>query len=171
MKKLLLLGSLTTMFLSAQESKFEAADVRVSPTARGFAQNFGGVLRAGRYVNRDVTMVQLITAAYGVPEDDISGGPGWVSADLFDVIAKAPEGATPATAKLMLQALLAERFGLVVRKETRPVPRYVLTVGKGSKLKPSSSDGPGRCQPQQQQPGTPGDLASVPNIIVTCRNL
>ena len=36
----------------------------------------------------------------------------------------------------MLQSLLSERFGLVVRRDTRPVPRYVLTVGKsGSKLK------------------------------------
>src|SRR5262249_53697050 len=153
-----LLFSLATMFLSAQQPQFEAADVHVSPTARGFAQNFGGVLRAGRYINRDVTMLQLITAAYSVPEEDIAGGPGWVSSDLFDVVAKAPDGATPATAKIMLQGLLADRFGLVVRNETRPVPRYVLTVGKGSKLKAASSDGAARCQPQQQQGGgTPGD--------------
>jgi uncharacterized protein (TIGR03435 family) len=156
----------------AQQPAFEVADVHVSPTARGFAQNFGGVLRSGKYIDRDATMLQLINAAYGVPEDDISGGPGWVSSDLFDVIAKVPEGTTAAKAKLMLQGLLAERFGLVVESGTHPVPRYVLTVGKGSKLKAASGDGPGRCQPKGQPGGgTPGDLKSVPDIEVTCRNL
>jgi uncharacterized protein (TIGR03435 family) len=172
MKKIALLGSLATMLMTAQQPKFEMADVHVSPTARNFAQNFGGVVRAGRYINRDATMLQLISAAYSVPEDDISDGPGWVSSDLFDIVAKVPDGGTPATAKLMLQALLADRFGLVARQETRPVPRYVLTVGKGSKLKAASADGPGRCQPQGQPgPGTPGDLASTPNIKVSCHNL
>src|SRR5262252_8357458 len=73
------------------EPRFEAADVHASPTARGAAQNFGGVLREGRYVNRDVTMLNLITSAYGVTEDGVTG-PGWISGDLFDVIAKVPEG-------------------------------------------------------------------------------
>ena len=172
MKKIALLLSLAVMLITAQQPKFEVADVHVSPTVRTFAQNFGGVVRAGRYINRDATMLQLISAAYSVPEDDISDGPGWVSSDLFDVIAKVPEGGTPATAKLMLQALLADRFGLVTRQDTRPVPRYVLSVGKGSKLKAASGDGPARCQPQGQPgAGTPGDPASTPNIIVSCRNL
>ena len=47
----------------AQQAKFEIADVHVSPTARTFAQNFGGVLRSGRYVNRDATMLNLIGEA------------------------------------------------------------------------------------------------------------
>ena len=171
MKKIAFAGVLAASAVLAQQPAFEVADVHVSPTARGFAQNFGGVLRAGRYVDRDATMLQLITAAYGVPEDDISGGPGWVSSDLFDVIAKVPEGTTAASAKLMLRRLLAERFGLAVQSGTHPVPRYVLSVGKGSKLKAASGDGPGRCQPQGQPGGgTPGDLASVPDIKVTCRN-
>src|SRR5215472_14263106 len=88
MKKIVFLGLLTIIPAFTQEPKFEIADVHVSTTAKGFAQNFGGVLRAGRYVNRDATMLNLIEAAYGVSEDNISGGPGWLSLDLFDVIAK-----------------------------------------------------------------------------------
>ncbi|PWT89350.1 MAG: hypothetical protein C5B56_07245 [Proteobacteria bacterium] len=172
MKLIALLSLLAPMAGFAETPKFEMADVHVSPTSRNFAQNFGGVLRAGKYINRDATMLQLITAAYGIPEDDISGGPGWVSSDIFDIVAKVPQGTTNATAKQMLQALLAERFGLVVNKGTHPVPRYVLTVGKGSKLKAASGEGGGRCQPVGQPGGgTPGDPASVPNIKVTCRNL
>src|SRR5438477_3232662 len=106
MKKVALLGLLAITSVFAQQPKFDLADVHVSPTAHRFAQNFGGVLRERRYVNRDATMLQLILAAYGVSEDTISGGPGWVASDLFDVVAKVPDGTTPATANLMLQALL-----------------------------------------------------------------
>jgi uncharacterized protein (TIGR03435 family) len=176
MKKLALLSLLPVLAALAQQPTFEIADVHVSPTARGFAQNFGGVLRAGKYVNRDATMLELIQAAYGVSEDVIAGGPGWMGSDLFDVIAKVPDGTTPAVANQMLQALLAERFKLVIKNETHPVPRYVLTVGKGgSKLKSASGGGDKGCQPQQQPGGGgrggPGDAASIPNIKVACHNL
>src|ERR1035438_10604176 len=81
-----LLSALTIVAALAQQPKFELADVHVSPTARTFAQNFGGVLRGGRYVNRDATMLNLIGTAYGVSGDNIAGGPGWISSDLFDVV-------------------------------------------------------------------------------------
>jgi uncharacterized protein (TIGR03435 family) len=172
------LSLLTIVPVLAQQPKFEIADVHFSQTARTFAQNFGGVLRGGRYVNRDATMLNLIAAAYGVSEDGIAGGPGWLSSDLFDVVAKVPDGTTMATANVMLKNLLTERFRLVINNGTRPAPRYVLTVGKGgSKLKSGSGD-PG-CQPVQQPGGGgrggpgggPGDPASVPNIKVACHNL
>ena len=169
---LVLLAAVAPVFAQQQQPRFEAAEVRVSPTAPGFGQNFGGVLREGRYVNRDATMLNLISSAYGVSEDNVAGGPGWISLDLFDVIAKVPEGTTPAAANLMLQSLLSERFGLVVTRGTRPVPRYVLTIGKGgSKLKPASGTGNPSCQPIQQPPAASPAPADQPNIKVACRNL
>ena len=159
-----LFGLLTVIPVFAQQPKFEIADVHVSPTARTFAQNFGGVLREGLYVNRDATMLNLIVAAYGVSDDNIAGGPGWIISDLFDVVAKVPAGATPATANLMLQNLLAERFHLVIRNETRPVPRYVLTVSKnGSRLKSAGgTDSPdaSRCSSQDAPRARPIRLQS-----------
>jgi uncharacterized protein (TIGR03435 family) len=157
----------------AQEPKFEIADVHVSPTARTFAQNFGGVLREGRYVNRDATMLNLIEAAYGVSDDNVAGGPGWITSDVFDVVAKVPAGTTLATANVMLQNLLADRFHLVVHHDTRPVPRYVLSVGKSApKLQAAAgTDRPG-CQPvQQPAPTGPPDPASTPNIKVICHDM
>jgi uncharacterized protein (TIGR03435 family) len=177
MKKIVLVGLLAVISALAQEPKFEMADVHISATSHGFAQNFGGVLRGGKYINRDATLLNLIKTAYGVSEDSIAGGPGWLDSDLFDVIAKVPDGTTPATANLMLKALLQDRFKLVIRNETRPVPRYVLTVGKGgSKLKSANGSENGGCQPKQQPGGAggrgaPGDPASLPNIEVACHNL
>ena len=172
MKKMVAVGLCVAGVAVCQQPKFELADVHSSTTSRGAAQNFGGVLRAGKYVNRDVTMLGLIEAAYKVKEDTIAGGPGWVASDLFDVIAKVPEGTKMADANRMLQALLADRFKLVVRHETHPMPRYVLTVGKGgSKRKPASGSGQG-CRPVRQPDGPPGsDSPFLSNIMVECRNM
>jgi uncharacterized protein (TIGR03435 family) len=174
-KKIALLSLLMLPAFAQQppqsQPKFDAADVHVSPTARNFAQNFGGVLREGRYVNRDATMVKLITSAYGVSEDSVAGGPGWISSDLFDVIARVPDGTNIATANLMLRTLLAERFKLVIQSGTHPVPRYVITIAKGGpKLKSASGTGAG-CQ-QVGGGGPPGaDLSAIPNIKVSCHNM
>jgi uncharacterized protein (TIGR03435 family) len=72
----------------------------------------------------------------------LSGGPGWVNKDIFEIQAKAPEG-TPdyvpgATGyrelspqlQIMLQALLAERFNLKLHREKKQLPVLALTVGK-----------------------------------------
>ncbi len=73
MQNVALLSLLIIGPLPAQQPKFELADVHASATAHGYAQNFGGVLREGRYVNRDATMLDLIEAAYDVSEDNIAG--------------------------------------------------------------------------------------------------
>lgn len=69
----------------------------------------------------------------------IEGGPSWVDSDRYQVTAKA-EG-TPGQDVMrgpMLQALLEDRFKLKIRRETREVPVYNLTVAKnGPKLQPS----------------------------------
>ena len=173
MKKIALLGLLAVAPVFAQQPKFDLADVHASPTAHWAAQNFGGVLHEGRYTNRDATMLNLIATAYGVKEDEVAGGPGWIAYDLFDIVAKAPAGATPATAKLMLQALLADRFGLVVHNGTHLMPRYVLTLGKGEpKLKPSDGSGEPGCKPLNlPKPGAPFDPASFRFIKYGCHNL
>jgi uncharacterized protein (TIGR03435 family) len=152
--------------------KFDIADVHTSATVPTFAQNFGGVLREGRYVNRDITLVKLIATAYGVPEENVVGGPGWISSDLYDVVAKVPDGTNIANVNLMLKSLLLDRFGLAIHEGTYPVPRYVLTVGQGgSKLKPAGGTDPAACVPKQQTfPTDPNDLANFPDIEMACHN-
>jgi hypothetical protein len=58
-------------------------------------------------------------------------GPGWIASDRFDVVAKSPDGVPDSELGPMLQALLKDRFGLVLHPETREVPAWVLVVGKG----------------------------------------
>src|SRR5439155_16514175 len=123
---------------------FESADVHTVAVGRFGTNMSGGVLRAGRYEVRSATMIDLIRLAYGVDDERIVGGPSWLESDRFDVIAKAPAGASADTAKTMLRALLADRFGLVVRQDTKPVPAFVLSTGQDSpKMKSAAESGSG----------------------------
>jgi len=67
----------------------------------------------------------------------VTSCPSWCDSEFFDVIGKAADpNATPDQVRLMLQALLVERFKLSVHRENRDVPGYALVLSKrGSKLK------------------------------------
>jgi len=152
---------------AAAPPTFDIADVHVSaPTTNPYAR--GGVIRGGRYELRTATLVDLIRIAYEVDADKIIGGPNWLEADRFDVIAKAPAETAPDTARQMLQTLLADRFKLVIHKDSKPLSVFVLSLGKGKpKLKEADGSGNAGCQgvPQNPQPGT------IPNAIVNCRGV
>lgn len=77
----------------------------------------------------NVSLKQLIERVYDVAEYSLSG-PVWLGDDKFDIAAKQPDGAPRAQMRLMLQSLLAERFGLVVHRESKLVSGYALMAGK-----------------------------------------
>jgi uncharacterized protein (TIGR03435 family) len=79
----------------------------------------------------------LLTTAFRVKPYQISG-PSWMSEQRFDILAKIPEGGSTDQVPEMLQALLAERFGLKYHRESKEHEMYGLVVGKnGPKLKES----------------------------------
>ncbi len=121
---------------------FELADVHVSAytTAPFFT---GGALRGDRYILHNATMVDMLSLAYGMDGDNVLSGPSWLDFDRFDVSARAPRTTSPDDVKLMLQALLAERFHLVDPQGHPPGgPSYVLRVDKGGlKLKQADEGG------------------------------
>jgi bla regulator protein blaR1 len=102
------------------------------------------------------TLDMLIKSAYGVEDNQISGEPGWVKSDRYDIEAKMDGATAQALGKLdrdqrrvvaekMLQALLADRFKLVIHRETKELPVYALLVAKnGPKLHESK---PGETYP------------------------
>jgi uncharacterized protein (TIGR03435 family) len=62
----------------------------------------------------------------------IEGGPGWLNSDRYEINAKADDAAPQQTMRgPMLQALLEDRFKLKLRRETRDVPAWALTLAKG----------------------------------------
>lgn len=72
----------------------------------------------------------------------ISGGPPWINSDLFGIDAKAETPQSFGTINgVMLRSLLEERFRLRIHSETKEVPVYEITVGKGGpKLQTSTHD-------------------------------
>ncbi|HTA47014.1 MAG TPA: TIGR03435 family protein [Bryobacteraceae bacterium] len=146
--------------------RFEIADVRPSAVAMNpFTLVSGGVLRGDRYDLRKASMLDLIRIAYAVPPETVVGGPNWLEFDRFDIAAKAPAQSSPETVRRMLQSLLVERFHLAVHNDMRPMPAWVLSMGKTKpKLAESSGAGDSDCQWVQQPAG------SVVNAY-SCRNL
>ncbi len=102
----------------------------------------------GRILNHDAPLRTLVEMAFGFLPQQLTGGPGWLDSERFDIAAQTGQGLTPQTpggppgpAQLMLQRLLAERFKLIVHTEKRELPIYALTLGKegDSRLGPGMS--------------------------------
>ena len=110
-------GSLTAALLvstvSAQgpgtpPATFDAASIKRNLSGDDFAD--GGFAPGGRITAVNVTLANMMTAAYTMAADRIEGGPAWVRQDRFDVVATANRTASVAETRQMLRNLLAERF-------------------------------------------------------------
>lgn len=96
----------------------------------------------------NMPLEHLISDAYGIREDLISGGPSWLFDDHYDIEGKVTsfdsvgsQSLSDAQRTEMIRSLLADRFKLVVHTETEELPMYDLIVDKnGPKLKESSPD-------------------------------
>jgi uncharacterized protein (TIGR03435 family) len=105
-----------------------------------------GIMPPGIFKADDATVKELVGYAFAVRAFQVSGGPGWIDSDRFDVEAKADDAQIEALRKLppqqrakeenlMLQALLVDRFNLKVTHTTQYLPVYALVVAKnGPKL-------------------------------------
>src|SRR5579862_2732239 len=165
----LLLSGLAIGQTAPTPPAFDIADVHVSPKTMTPRMS-GGILRGGRLNIRQATMVDLVSVAYGIEAAKVLGGPSWVELDRFDVVAKDPLTTKPEEVQLMLQTLLADRFHLVVRQESKPMPAFVLSLGKGKpKLKEADGSGDPGCRPQGV-PAAP-ESSGIPYNLFVCRNV
>jgi uncharacterized protein (TIGR03435 family) len=139
--------------------EFDVASVKES-------QDLGAILAAGKipHVVRKVddesfeydftTLLELIAYAYDVKPYQVSG-PDWMKSLHFDVDAKLPDGAKKEQAPAMMQALLAERFGLQIHRDTKDLSVLALEVGKnGVKMQPSPPDAPPTDKPDDKNTTT-----------------
>ena len=123
----------------------------------------------GRLEMPCVTLQSLIQSAFGTFGDGVSinaqplhmeGGPSWMRSEHYSLTAKADGPVrTEMLAGPMLQAFLEERFRLKTHRETREMPVYAMTVGKGGlKVQPLAE---GACTPldltHPPPPPKPGD--------------
>jgi uncharacterized protein (TIGR03435 family) len=167
---LLLLVSLSSLAQApAAANSFVIADVHPSPfTSNPFMH--GNSIQGDRYFLTQATMLDLIATAYGVDGANVQGGPSWLERDRYDIRAKVPAKTTPAEVKLMLRGLLAERFHLVVKNGSAPMPTYVLSVEGGKpKMTESEGAGEGSCMPLPPPRNAPKDAPFL--VTISCKNM
>ena len=162
---------------------FEVASVKVAnPNPPSITLPSGTVRPALRGCRRpnpgtvnctSATLKQILLQAYEIKTYQLEG-PAWLDSDTYDVMAKVPEGVPVEKIPAMLQALLAERFKVVLHKETRSLPAYDLTTAKGGpKLKEvdpaevakaaQSAGGDGNATPPPPPP-PPGAAGGSPRL-------
>lgn len=142
MNRFLLLALTIPATAAAQTPVFEVASVK--PHKPDPAE-FGGMsAQHGRLNVVNFSLRNLITSAYGVRDFQVSGGPGWLDTDRYDVAAKAENDADGKQLWMMMRPLLAERFKLAFHTQTKELPVYDLLVSKrGAKLHPAAPDAQG----------------------------
>jgi bla regulator protein BlaR1 len=98
---------------------------------------------------KNQTLQELIKLAYGVQENQISGGPNWIASARFNVEAKLDSSVVAELKKLspeqqkserdqMFQTLLADQFKVALHRENKLLPAQVLVIAKnGPKIQPA----------------------------------
>ena len=167
---------------------FEVATVKpAAPDQRNSGFRF---LPGGGLQIQNVHLKGIISFAYDLRDFQISGGPGWLATVPFDILAK-PEGAqAPADLahvpdkqreviaqqiRERLRSLLAERFQLVLHKETKEFPVYGLVVAKNGPKMEESKDGDGSPQNMNRNNSNGKNVltakrASIPMLVNALSN-
>jgi uncharacterized protein (TIGR03435 family) len=124
--------------------EFDVVSVKPNTSENGMMRMMN---KPGIVSSTNVPLRALIQQGYGIRQDLISGGPGWVDSANYDFEGKiAPADAEAlkamtneqrtAATRQMMQHALADRFKLKVHTETKTLPVYELVLAKGEpKLK------------------------------------
>jgi uncharacterized protein (TIGR03435 family) len=104
--------------------------------------------------------------AYDVKEYQVNG-PAWLNTERYDIIAKVAEGATKEQVNMMWQNLLAERFGVMLHRESKEFQVEELVIAKGGhKLKETTLDASAELDPGPPKFANNGELAG-PGYVTT----
>jgi len=156
--------ALMMLCAAAFAQTFEVASIKPSdPNSDAAVMRF---LPSGGIEMKGFSLKAMIFSAWRVQPYQIMGGAKWVSETRFDLMAKADRPMKPAEALVLLRGLLADRFQLVIRQETREMPVYELVLArKDGKLGPKmiesncpvyDADHPPPAQPAEAHKGCGG---------------
>lgn len=139
----------TSSLVSAQDQQ-PATEARAAFEVASIKRNRSGAISSrfgdqpgGRWSMVNAAIISLIRSAY--PDLQLSGVPGWVQSERYDLTAKADGNPTREQITPMLQALLADRFKLVAHEEIQERPVFALVLARsdrrlGAALVPSTVD-------------------------------
>jgi uncharacterized protein (TIGR03435 family) len=111
---------------------FDVASIKLNTS--GDSRSGTHTLPGGRVTITNQRLRDVIRTAYGSDDIDVIGGPSWVDADRWDIIAAAPPGGDPAAPwQTMLRSLLTERFRLRAHVEPREQAVFTLVLARKDK--------------------------------------
>lgn len=130
----------TAAFAQTPDKRWEFEVASVKPSAPLDQSVHIGVRADGaRLFCTALSLKDYLRVAYKVKDFQISA-PEWMAGQRFDIAATIPEGGRDKVPEMM-RNLLADRFHLVLHKESKEFAVYGLVVGKeGPKLKESPID-------------------------------
>jgi uncharacterized protein (TIGR03435 family) len=123
----------------ARHPQFEAASVKPNHSGDPRIQFPPPV--GGRFTATNIPLNMLLSMAYKVRVNNISGGPSWMSVDRYDIEAKAEGNPAPEEMNRMIRSLLEDRFGVAAHYETRDLPVYALVAAKNGPRLPAPKEG------------------------------
>lgn len=156
---IVLIVTATGIFGQSSNPQFEVASFKPSPPNSIYGIKYSP---GGRFDAQGVPLHRLIEEAWTIRVFQIEGGPQWLGSDRYDIAAKAPGNATEPQLRLMLRALLQDRFHLTLHTETREPGVYMLVIGKnGSKLAEAKDDDNAEHRVRIGGPGRLGGFAAT----------
>jgi uncharacterized protein (TIGR03435 family) len=144
-----------------QPERFDVASVKPNNTGDQCPCFLSPMPDGLRVINLPIST--LLWMAHGVQADQVVDMPSWARRERFDILAKAPAGLqmTMDAMRPMLRDLLADRFQLKTRRESRELPVYRLVQLKPGAA-PSGRLKRGDFDCTQLGPPPPGQPAPAP---------
>lgn len=136
---------------AAKTGQFEVATVKPTPPANDGRTHIN-YPAGGDFSAFNVTLLQLVSWAFDIPEKRVQNAPEWVKVQRLDIQAKSDVETSAAMLAMsgdaahlekrrMVQVLLQERFGLKTHRETQTLAALDLVVDGTSKLVKSTATG------------------------------
>jgi uncharacterized protein (TIGR03435 family) len=159
-------------------AEFDVADIKISAPD---APSSGRLQAGGRLDLQGMTMKTLIRLAWNLNDDELlAGGPKWLDTTKYSVVARSTSAIGGVAGnlqididdlRLMLRALLVQRFALTTHFEDRPVSAYTLVADK-PKLNAADLAHRTNCR-EGVEPGARDPRTTNPALsrLVTCQNM
>jgi uncharacterized protein (TIGR03435 family) len=162
--------------------EFDVVDVK--PNHSNEALGSGSILPSGQFRAINIPLKEIIKFAFNVRDEAIIGAPGWVEAEHYDIVGKAPPvgreevfwRSTSAvqlmqftynwddTFRMMVQSLLADRFKLTFHRDQKQMNVYALIAAKGGPKIEQAADPSGR-------PACMRTVGERLQAVATCKNV
>jgi uncharacterized protein (TIGR03435 family) len=132
---------------------FDVASIHLAAPSPDGHNHIWNDVHQSQFRTGNLSLRDLIQFAYALPKSQILGGPDWLDSTMFDIDARSDPAVdaqlhalssddAAQQKRLMVQALLADRFALIAHNETRQLPVFALVLAKGgAKFSPSDVNG------------------------------